>query len=562
MTSSRTPRRYILWVLLALVPAAGLVYFAIDRRRTIVETLLRDWASGQVAEATDSVYQLAVSGVELSLFPGRIVIDSISLVTDTARNDFRATPLPVLKAKATGCGLRGVRVWGLLMGRGVNARLLRCEEIRTEVLEEVRHRAPAKPAAETPNSMLLLVSDSIHLPGSVPVIVVHGTELPRVSIDYTRRSGDSSEVHLTLERLALTLRETRIDPSVPRKARRPLFSEQAIVTALALDVLGERDRVVKLGRLRADLTDSTLALDSIVIGPWQSDAEWVKLQKQRRDLIRIQLDSARFRGVDYRRLGSIEGALVANRVDLFDLQVHVTTDKDLPAGVKKRRRSPQQAVAGLDRPLQIDTLMISGGRIAYTEHGAGKPASGTMTWEKVQAEIVNLKSPSPTAVATPPVVITASALLLGQGKLDLTIEIPLAAPRFDMKYSGSLGPMDMTALNAFAEPVLGAKVSGGTAQSVRFSVVVTDGRSVGHITPLYRDFKLQLTDKKAGFIKKAGLAIVSLFANTFKIRGDNPNKPDEAPVVGRINRPYSVTASLPQLFWFALKEGLGKVFLK
>jgi hypothetical protein len=31
---------------------------------------------------------------------------------------------------------------------------------------------------------------------------------------------------------------------------------------------------------------------------------------------------------------------------------------------------------------------------------------------------------------------------------------------------------------------------------------------------------------------------------------------------GRINQAYAPTASLPQVLWLALKEGLGKVFLK
>jgi hypothetical protein len=122
--------------------------------------------------------------------------------------------------------------------------------------------------------------------------------------------------------------------------------------------------------------------------------------------------------------------------------------------------------------------------------------------------------------------------------------------------------MDLTAISAFSEPVLSAKVTSGRLQSVKFSVVVRNGRSVGQITPLYQDFKLQLTDERANFIKKAGMAIVSLFANTFKVRGDNPGEPGETPVVGRINRPYSATASLPQFLWYALREGLSRVFMK
>ena len=159
------------------------------------------------------------------------------------------------------------------------------------MLEVVRRRDPVKSAAETPKAAVPLVSDSIHLPVMLPVIVVHGTELPNISLDYTRRARDSSEMRITLERLSLVLRETRIDPAVPPKARRSLFSEQAIVSATALEA-GNEARSILFGQVRANLTDSTLALDSVVIGPTLTDAEWLKQQKQRKDLIRIQLDSA------------------------------------------------------------------------------------------------------------------------------------------------------------------------------------------------------------------------------------------------------------------------------
>jgi hypothetical protein len=153
-------------------------------------------------------------------------------------------------------------------------------------------------------------------------------------------------------------------------------------------------------------------------------------------------------------------------------------------------------------------------------------------------------------------------LLQGQGKLDVNIEIPLTAAQFDMKYSGSLGPIDMMAFNRYAEHVMPVRVSSGAMQSVRFSIVVRKGRSTGQVVPVYRDFKVALEDKKGSFLKKAGLSVVSFFANSFKIRGDNPGKAGEAPMVGRVNRPYAPTASLPQVYWAALKEGLGKVLIK
>jgi hypothetical protein len=107
MTSLRENQRFILWVALGLVLAAALFAFVVDRRSKVIETVLHDWASRQIAEATDSTYQLSVSGVDLSVMLGRITIDSIRLHTDTLRNDFRADPCPCLPPRRRGAACEG-----------------------------------------------------------------------------------------------------------------------------------------------------------------------------------------------------------------------------------------------------------------------------------------------------------------------------------------------------------------------------------------------------------------------------------------------------------------------
>jgi hypothetical protein len=288
----------------------------------------------------------------------------------------------------------------------------------------------------------------------------------------------------------------------------------------------------------------------------------VKQQKTRRDLVRFHLDSTRSSGVDYRRLGSTEGALVARRTDLFGMRIDVLTDKGLSPGKPRRRQTPQQWVASLDRPLVMDTVLIREGRIAYHERAADRTAPGTITWEKVEARVTDIRTLPRAGEALRPMTVSASALLFGAGKLETTIRIPLTAPRFDMTYEGTLGPMDITVVNALLERIMNARVTRGSLQSLRFSVAVRNGYSSGQVVPLYRDFKVQLEDKDGSFLKKAGLSIVSLFANAFKVRGNNPGDPGDKPVPGIIRLPYRPAASLPQTFWFALRQGLGKVFLK
>ncbi len=552
------------WRVAALVLGAVLVLVVLlaRRRGNLVEAGLREWLISEVAAASDSVYRLSVGRLRLGLVPGRIQIDTLRLTTDTVRNDLRADPFPVLAVSAAGCRVTGVDTWRLLMARGVEARLVRCDAIHATALEVVREHAPVQPATETRGGAMQFVRDSVALPALVPVILVHRTELPRLSLEYTRRSRSGAETHVSLDRLAIGLTGTRIDPAVPARARRVLFSEEAIITADTLNVLDSDQQSVRLGHMRLSLTDSTLMLDSVVVQPRQTDAEWVKAQEQRKDRIRFRLDSARIRGVDYRRLASLEGAIVARQGTLHGFDLDVLSDKRLPAGPPKTRRSPQQWVRDLDRPLLVDTVVIASGRIQYSEHAADRAAAGVMTWEHLSAEVTSITTLSPADGPTPPMVVDASAFLLGRGKLEARFEIPLTAPEFDMQYTGSLGPMDMTELNRFVAKVFPLRVSQGSLRSVWFSVVVRNGRSTGRVVPVYHDFKIALEDKDGSFLKKAGLSIVSFFANAFKVRGDNPGKTGEKPRAGPVNKPYGSTESLPQVFWFALRGGLAKVFVK
>ena len=340
-------RHLVRWAFPAALALAALVYFAAQRRGTLLEAVLRDWAIGEVAGATDSVYQLSIGGVRLSLLPGRITFDSMRLVDGHSAERLPRRSLPRADRDCNGVPLDGHRHLAPADGPGCERPALPLQRDQGCGSRSGSRPTASAAAAGNPRGGVPFVRDSIQLPVLLPTIILQRTELPRVSLDYTRRSsGVAPRRRVHLERLAVQLRATRIDPSVPPEARRPLFSEEAVVTADTLKVVGGTEQAVMLGRLRASLTDSTLSLDSIIVGPPQSDAEWVKAQRKRTDLIRLQLDSARFQGVDYRRLGSIEGAILVRRATLHGFKLDVLSDKRLPGrSGAQQRRTPQQWVA-------------------------------------------------------------------------------------------------------------------------------------------------------------------------------------------------------------------------
>src|SRR4029077_21193614 len=85
-----------------------------------------------------------------------------------------------------------------------------------------------------------------------------------------------------------------------------------------------------------------------------------------------------------------------------------------------------------------------------------------------------------------PLVVTASARLMGSGILSAVLEIPLLSDRFDMRSDVSLGPTLFSDFNRFAATNTAVKFTKGDVVGVDFSATVTGGSASGRVVPRYR----------------------------------------------------------------------------
>ena len=104
-------------------------------------------------------------------------------------------------------------------------------------------------------------------------------------------------------------------------------------------------------------------------------------------------------------------------------------------------------------------------------------------------------------------------------------------------------------------------IEGGQFEEVTFSVRSVNGRAVGNITPVYKDLRVRVHDKKAGFFKRVEYSVVTFLAKEFFIRHNNPAKEGQPPRVGAIDHTFA-GESIVQFLWFAVRDGIEKSILK
>jgi hypothetical protein len=136
------------------------------------------------------------------------------------------------------------------------------------------------------------------------------------------------------------------------------------------------------------------------------------------------------------------------------------------------------------------------------------------------------------------------------------MSIPITPADFSLHYSGSLGPMDLTRLDAFLDIAEHTRIKSGSGKEASFAIDVTAGQAHGHVRAIYRDLELAVLDKQTGSAKGLGNRFSSFLANVLKIRSSNAPDASGSMKEGVVNYTKKQDDEFLQFTWFALRSGV------
>ena len=140
--------------------------------------------------------------------------------------------------------------------------------------------------------------------------------------------------------------------------------------------------------------------------------------------------------------------------------------------------------------------------------------------------------------------------------------LALDAPRFDMTIQGAIGAMSALAFNAFVAETGALQVESGRVAGVAFRVAVRNGVATGTVTPRFNDLSVSVTRGGSHGILGGGGILggtargIASFAVAQRLRAANPDRPADAPLVGRIDRTFTPDKTLLAFLWLSLRDGL------
>jgi len=551
--------------LLALLVVAGFWWRAV----WVTRHLLRVDAPAAIADKSGNVYQVAVGRVRFNPVRRRVTVDTIHVSTNDSVNALRPRPRSALRLSFQHCTMSGVRVFKLTFRRGLNAETFGCAAVTAAV--DVPRGAPDSTApSDDAERAFFVLQQSLRLPASTPQVRVARIDFPQVALDF-RLERAQGEARLQLEHLRWLMTDFLIDPRDSTAAARPLFSDT--VEIAAANFVGQLDSVtaVTVAALRLSLSDSTLEVRGVAFAPSQTDAAFARSHPYRRTLIRTATSRIDVRGLDV-GVFLLRQGVRARRVQLDSLRLDVFSDLRRPRDRRRpTRRTPQAWIAGIEREIHVDSVVIRDGEIVYREQRPRHNKPGVMTFGRLEAVATNVRhvTGGGRRSTRTPLTLNTTAYLQNEGKLEARFVVPLDTPRFTMAFRGRLGPMPATSLNAFIDEALPLRLDKGRIESITFSATVTNGVARGTVTPRYKDLAVEVTGEGStgilgagGVIGGAARGVATLVGNLTELRSDNPEDGATAARAGTIHHTFRSDETLPAFLWKSLRGGLLAVVRK
>ena len=310
---------------------------------------------------------------------------------------------------------------------------------------------------------------------------------------------------------------------------------------------------IRCAWLRASVPGSELIAEGTELGPLVGDEAFFAAHAFRTPRFRVVLPECRVVGLAYREL--LQGrAYRAQSVHCFRPSLDALINRDKPS--QPFVKSPlmvHELLASIRQPLQIGSLSITGGQFSYCERLAVGADPAVVTFKAVSLSAKGIDNRGEVTAA---IQLRGQGELMNAGTLKMVMSIPITPPDFSLHYSGSLGAMDLTRLDAFLNVAEHTRIKSGRAQEAACEIDVTAGQARGHVRAIYKDLEIAVLDKHTGSEKGLADRVASFFANALKIRSSNAPDASSAMKEGEVNYTRKPDEEFQQFVWFALRSGV------
>ena len=329
---------------------------------------------------------------------------------------------------------------------------------------------------------------------------------------------------------------------------------KASIDAAGLDMkFNQAHYGIRCARLRASAPGSELTAEGIDLSPLIKDEEIFKASAFRKTRYHVFVPACKISGLAFSEL--LEGkSYRASSAEFSSPSFDALVNRDKPVGpFVKRPLMAHEALFSIRKLVQVDSLVITNGRLSYAERVVAGAAPGVVTFTAVDMRAEGITNRGKGSVA---ILLRMQGNLMNAGLLKVLMTIPVNSRDFSLHYSGTLGAMDLTRLDAFLDIAEHIRIKSGSVKELTYKVDVASGRARGHVRAVYKDFKVAILDRQNGTEYGLVNQFATFMANSFKLRSSNARDAAGELREGEVNYIRKPGDEFMQFVWFAVRSGV------
>ncbi|WPU93502.1 hypothetical protein SNE25_29735 [Mucilaginibacter sabulilitoris] len=503
-----------------------------------------------VLTSSDSLYKVDFSDAELHILQGKIVLYNISLIPDTSvynqKKKQHLAPNNLVELHVKRLILQHVHPFGLYFRHKLNIGQVVLNEPEVKISYQLNHTKDT--VVKDHRTAWQKISKSLRS------IHIGNIYLNDVKFKYEDYSGNKVAIS-ELKEMNLNASDLLIDSATQTDRSRLLYCKD-IVTELN-NYTGKTPSGLysyKIKHLKLSTLTSQLNVEGLQIAPAKTG---VFFNKSQSDRFGLNIDSLQLNNFDFLSYHKYRRVTASNLLlNNGTIRVFTNPNKIKKPDVDKVITFPNMMIHKINMDLHIDTLRVKHINVEYSEFNRKSQKTGTVTFNNTSGHFYNITTNDAAIAKNNITAVQLTTWFMNRGRLDVQFNFNLTDKNAAFTYKGTLGPMDMQVINTAAMPLAMVKATSGTVKQLNFDIKANSKVFKGTVGFLYNDLKVNIFQADTANDRLKKKSIMSIFANLFVIKHNNPDNANEPARTANVIYPRPKDSPFFKTMWKTLLEGI------
>ncbi len=312
--------------------------------------------------------------------------------------------------------------------------------------------------------------------------------------------------------LDLLARGTKLDPQ--------MLLEKDLNLSLTDYHIYTKDSLNKLAVGKITYLNQNLVLDKIKFGPTIGQYDYLRRMGFQSDAIDATVEKVTIEDIDIEAF-LIDKKVRAHALKLDQLELDVFRDKRLPVKEGVIKPMPQEMMQNASSYLDLDSVIINGGNIQYTEFGPKSMLPGSISFQDIDVSIAPFYLVKEgDSYPVPSSSVSFNAKLMGAGDVSMTGEMFFEKP-YPMDVSIGMKKFDLRLANNLLSTGSFVRILDGRVTDGKWKFRLDENEAIGDMDFLYEDLKIEFLDSLTLEKGRGRLSLYTFLANTLA-QNSNP----------------------------------------